>query len=301
MILSIIIPVYNIESYLCQCINSLLCDNKNYEIILVDDGSTDNSPQICDDFAQKYEFIHSFHKQNGGVSSARNYGLRKAVGEYIYFVDGDDWISGFQNIFNFLVDAELIGVNYDRITDDGQILFTHHCTCDTIAVNDYPLYYERHFHALWGFIFKRDIIDSLNLKLCEDLAYAEDWVFVVNYLSHIKEIKMIHNAIYKYRIGRKGSAMSKKYNASQVLLHFKALDLINSITPIRENKKYYNNEYIECFSYVLNIVRHNALILKGYRVHKLIKQQCSLKILMLHNLKLIIKIMFVYIKFLFIK
>ena len=91
--ISIIIPVYNVEQYLEQCLDSILRQTyKNYEIILVDDGSSDNSGVICDKFAFKYSFIHVIHKTNGGLSSARNAGLDVATGSYVLFVDSDDYI-----------------------------------------------------------------------------------------------------------------------------------------------------------------------------------------------------------------
>lgn len=90
---SIIIPVYNVEKYLEQCVNSILAQTyKNLEIILVDDGSPDNCPQICDDFAAKDQRIKVIHKKNGGLSSARNAGLDVATGEYVMFIDSDDFI-----------------------------------------------------------------------------------------------------------------------------------------------------------------------------------------------------------------
>ncbi len=92
-LLTIVIPVYNVEKYLKRCLESILIQEwKNYDIILVDDGSTDRSPQICDDYVKAYDFISVIHKENGGLSDARNTGLSQAKGEYVYFPDSDDWI-----------------------------------------------------------------------------------------------------------------------------------------------------------------------------------------------------------------
>lgn len=92
--LSIIIPVYNVEDYLHRCVESILAqDYYDYEIILVDDGSTDSSGTICDELAKKHSFIHVIHKSNGGISSARNAGLENAVGKYIWFIDSDDYVA----------------------------------------------------------------------------------------------------------------------------------------------------------------------------------------------------------------
>ena len=92
-LLTVVIPVYNVEKYLDRCLKSILIQEwKNYDIILVDDGSTDRSPQICDDYVKAYDFISVIHKENGGLSEGRNTGLSQAKGEYIYFPDSDDWL-----------------------------------------------------------------------------------------------------------------------------------------------------------------------------------------------------------------
>ena len=92
-LLTVVIPVYNVEKYLKRCIESILVQEwKHYDILLVDDGSTDHSPQICDDYVKAYDFISVIHKENGGLSEARNTGISHAKGEYVYFPDSDDWL-----------------------------------------------------------------------------------------------------------------------------------------------------------------------------------------------------------------
>lgn len=293
--LSIIIPVYNIKDYLPQCIGSLLCERADYEIILVDDGSTDGSSLICDEYASQYNFIAVYHKENGGVSSARNLGLDKAHGEYIYFVDGDDWVEDFNSIFSMLDSSELFGVNYDVIDKECNVVKSHKAKCGKIAVNDYSRYYERHSHALWAFIFRKEIIDRLQLRFCKDLKYAEDWVFAVGYLSQICYIKTLPGITYKYRMSREGSAMNQKYDTQQILLHFKAFDMIKVIKPIHECKQYYNKEFHECFSYVLNIVIKNLSILDKKQIQKMIRNRLSLTMLSTYNFKFMFKTIIAYI------
>lgn len=104
--LSVIVPVYNVEAYLEQCLDSIVKQTyKNIEIILVDDGSTDRSGDICDKYAVLYEFITVYHKENGGLSSARNYGLEKALGEYLAFIDSDDWVK--ESMFEVMVEGAI--------------------------------------------------------------------------------------------------------------------------------------------------------------------------------------------------
>lgn len=92
-LLTVVIPVYNVEKYLKRCLESILSQEwKCYDILLIDDGSTDNSPQICDNYVKEYDFISVIHKENSGLSEARNTGILHAKGEYVYFPDSDDWI-----------------------------------------------------------------------------------------------------------------------------------------------------------------------------------------------------------------
>jgi glycosyltransferase involved in cell wall biosynthesis len=123
-ILTVVIPVYNVEKYLKRCIESILIQEwKNYDILLVDDGSTDSSPQICDDYAKAYDFISVIHKKNGGLSAARNTGISNAEGEYVYFLDSDDWIE--PNTFSDL--AEVIESDqYDIISFNQEFVKSEH-------------------------------------------------------------------------------------------------------------------------------------------------------------------------------
>ena len=123
-LLTVVIPVYNVEKYLKRCIESILIQEwKNYDILLVDDGSTDNSPQICEDYAKAYDIISVIHKENGGLSEARNTGISNAEGEYVYFLDSDDWIE--PNTFSDL--AEVIESDqYDIISFNQEFVKSEH-------------------------------------------------------------------------------------------------------------------------------------------------------------------------------
>lgn len=126
-LLTVVIPVYNVEKYLKRCIDSILIQEwKHYDILLVDDGSTDNSPQICDDYAKAYDFISVIHKENGGLSAARNTGISNAEGEYVYFPDSDDWIE--PNTFSDLAEViesdqyDIISFNREFVKSEDDII-----------------------------------------------------------------------------------------------------------------------------------------------------------------------------------
>ena len=116
-LLTVVIPVYNVEKYLKRCVESVLVQEwHNYDILLVDDGSTDSSPQICDDYVKAYDFISVIHKENGGLSEARNTGILHAKGEYVYFPDSDDWLEPqtFTELAEVLESQEFELVSFNR-------------------------------------------------------------------------------------------------------------------------------------------------------------------------------------------
>lgn len=116
-LLTVVIPVYNVEKYLKRCVESVLFQEwHNYDILLVDDGSTDSSPQICDDYAKVYDFISVIHKKNGGLSEARNTGISHAKGDYVYFPDSDDWLEPqtFKELADVLESQEFDIVSFNR-------------------------------------------------------------------------------------------------------------------------------------------------------------------------------------------
>ena len=126
--ISVIVPIYNVENYLRRCVDSILKSTyENLEIILVDDGSTDECPTICDDYAKKDPRIKVIHKKNGGLSDARNKGLDIATGEYISFIDSDDYIesSMFQRIFEAIStkDVDLVFIREKSVNVEGKTIY----------------------------------------------------------------------------------------------------------------------------------------------------------------------------------
>ena len=144
-LVSIIVPVYNVEKYIDRCINSIIDqDYANWELILIDDGSTDNSGKRCDQYASERSNIYVIHQKNQGVSTARNVGIQIAKGEYFLFVDSDDWISPqmLSSMLGKNKDADLIVCDsYDVITDeDGNNTIKPHRTWGKSITND--MYYD---------------------------------------------------------------------------------------------------------------------------------------------------------------
>ena len=190
---SIVIPVYNVESYLKECIESILSQTyKNYEIILVDDGSTDNSPKICDDYEEKYQNILVIHNKNGGASSARNAGTKKAVGEYIIYMDSDDFILDKE----FLKKLEECKFSYSLAIKEKSYV-------DKITV----LVKENAFFGMpWNRVTRKEILLKNKIEFEEGLV-GEDMDWNYNVILNSSSIDFIDEPMIAYR-QREGSVTS---------------------------------------------------------------------------------------------
>lgn len=182
-LISIIIPVYKVEKYLSKCLDSVLAQTyKNLEIILVDDGSPDACGEICDQYAQRDSRVNVFHKPNGGVSSARNAGLDRASGEYIYFVDGDDYIEPnlCQRVVELLElhDADIVTFDCWRVTEEGTRLGGTETISDGLIVPEAALAELMKGHInnySWNKIYRRYIFDDIRFpegRVWEDVAIS---------------------------------------------------------------------------------------------------------------------------------
>lgn len=199
---SIIVPIYNMEQYLNRCLESIINQTyENIEIILINDGSKDNSLEICKNYAKKDNRIMIIDQKNSGVSSARNSGLDKATGEYLAFVDPDDWIDkdGIEKMVDFelkqkcdiaffdykinneIQKSEKVNLEYTKETKDEFIKL--------LISGDVPGY-------LWRLLIKKDITKKIKFKL--DLPMAEDLVFILEILKNANSINKSNEAYYNY-------------------------------------------------------------------------------------------------------
>lgn len=206
MLISVIIPVYNSEKYLEKCLDSVLAQTfTDFEVLLINDGSADESGNICDDYAQKDSRIRVFHKHNGGVSAARNLGLNNAKGEWICFMDSDDYLNA--NYLKALLDSvknndslDLAIHGFKRISKKGEtiITFGNHI----VRADDYHNLFDKIEVFKYGYPFskfyKRDLITQHGIRFPENYSFAEDLSFFLNYLSYSDIIKFENVANYNY-------------------------------------------------------------------------------------------------------
>jgi glycosyltransferase involved in cell wall biosynthesis len=205
---SIIIPVYNAKEYLADCIESVINQSYNkLEILLIDDGSKDESGLICDNYAKKDKRIKVFHTENKGVSHARNIGLSQATKAYIQFVDSDDRIK--ENMTETLVNqmeanpVELVVCGYDRITQymnhrdrffDKEEIYTNKAYLVNTLKEPKGYYYG----VIWNKLFKREVIIQNNILFDTKLNLGEDFIFNIDYLKCIQKVSVVNKRLYIY-------------------------------------------------------------------------------------------------------
>lgn len=201
MNISIIVPVYNTEKYLKECIGSILAQTyTDFELLLVDDGSTDNSGEICDEYAQKDSRVRVFHKENGGASSARNLGIEEAHGEYLHFVDADDFV--LMGAYEYLNTVIHEYSHPDIICFKSQRDSAGVAKWEKADESFYPDMHqgvreEAFLSTIWGKVFRREFVLKSMVKFCS-IMYAEDVDFVWNLMRHEGTLLVSSAVLYSY-------------------------------------------------------------------------------------------------------
>lgn len=244
---SVIVPVYNVEKYLDKCLNSLVNqDFDNYEIIIVNDGSPDNSETIINKYEKKYkDKVRSYKKKNGGISSARNFGLEKSTGSYLMFVDSDDYVA--TNYISSLYN-EAISNDYDivmcdvikKFEDKEEILHAMNCN-DKNTINNYLL----SLPATWNKIYKKSLFNDNGIIYPVGVNCGEDLTTTVRLLINTKNIGYINKPLYYY-VQRDNSIMNqKKYNPK----NFDVFTSLNILVKYFKDKRFYD-DYVEEIEYL---------------------------------------------------
>ncbi len=204
MLLSIIIPAYNAATYLEKCISSLLCTSSYlYEIIIINDGSTDNTADIACSYASQYSFVKYIEQKNAGVSSARNAGLKVATGKYITFVDADDELLELPTILKTLADSDydLIIGDFHEIKPDGTIVRSRQLSksiSDNLELLNKELLGNYLLNTCWGKFYLNCIIQEQQIKFPLQVKMGEDLIFVLHYMQYVNTFHCIPVYIYNY-------------------------------------------------------------------------------------------------------
>ena len=248
--ISIIIPIYNVEKYLEKCLNTIINQTyKNLEIILIDDGSTDNSSTICDEYCKKDKRIKVIHKNNEGVSSARNKGIELSKGKYIVFIDPDDYVTDdhIEGLYDCIIsnNVDLVISNLIDIDEDGIILNNERkksflmnkdqCLKELLSEDNF-------YHVCCGNMYRRDLLEKIRFN-CE-YSIAEDLDFLYRYIKHIRSAYFLSENTYYY-LKREdsitNSAYGEKWNDELKICNF----IINETCKLDNDlHKYAKKKYI---------------------------------------------------------
>ncbi|WP_101689935.1 glycosyltransferase family 2 protein [Dysgonomonas massiliensis] len=257
--ISIIIPIYNTEQYLVECIESILNQSfSDFELILVNDGSTDASGNICDLYASKDVRIKVFHQVNGGVSSARNIGLDNALGDWVCFVDADDYIK--QDFLKSLIVKE---------SDDVDIIYGSWllCSSDKTVISEGHAFVEQkysgntfknvfgetkliNFGFPWAKIFRRQIITENSIRFNLKLSLSEDRLFFYQFLYHTKGIIFVSTPQYCHR--KIGGLATKVYDYKNESFRYSVINAEGY--KLKEYFKMSNKEYFPFFLYHMTYI-----------------------------------------------
>lgn len=263
-ILSIIIPVYNAESHIGKCLKSIVCNqNSQFEVIVVDDGSKDQSLRICKEYECSDQRICVYMQKNSGVSSARNKGLDHAKGKYVTFCDADDYY--IENGIDLLIDIlkqnhnELFLMAFYQQQENHQTLtkkLPELCPNGNLSIknikdNFWLLLNGGMLNAPWNKVFLRERIEVLGLRFREDVTFSEDGIFNVTYLKSITDIMFVNQPIYNYVI-HQGQVSQKKVNNFFYMM-CQAYDCIDEfISEERMDEQY----WLEWFKVIKNTFYH---------------------------------------------
>lgn len=274
---SIIIPVYNVEDYLEECIKSLISQSyKNIEIILINDGSTDHSLEICNILKDNDNRIIVINQVNSGVSVARNVGLNRATGEYVLFVDSDDFVQKefVQKMVSAIVDVDIAICAYIenyKISTIAHKVVQNEIIIDNITAINMML--DRNYYGgyLWNKIFKKSIIEENNITFDTNIHMCEDLLFVSKYLCNCKNARIIPDLLYNYRMRESSAVWNKKnkkyeslfisynelyklFKGNNIPLEFLKYEILNSIYSnninIRKVKKYFSYNLFKSYKQV---------------------------------------------------
>lgn len=214
--ISVIVPVYNAEKYLHRCVDSILAQTFNdFELLLIDDGSKDSSGEICDEYARKDERVKVWHKENGGVSSARNVGLENARGEWVTFSDSDDWLE--PNAFAYY-DVMTKKYSFDYLYC-GYFLNDVEGIPDKDGSLDIPNFIERHeCDKLWYGVYSNAIIQNGRIRFNEKITLAEDKLFNYQFLKSCQKVYVSRLCFYRYSFGNTQSLSFKGFDIDNFLL-----------------------------------------------------------------------------------
>ena len=265
---TVIIPVYNSGKYISKCIESVLSQTyKNIEIILVNDGSKDNSGEICEKYKSLDKRIQVFHRVNSGVSASRNYGISKSTGKYICFIDSDDWIESrfIENFFKNGIEIDYQFVTQGILFDDLTKTWPFFEYDDQLVTKDNLLISKNKIidnGCPVGKLFKREILEKYEIEFPNEISFHEDHVFVLKYINHVSKLYLVSGAYYHYmKIGEVTLSSNRKYpNIDLCIASRLMFDEFNKIVDVWriKDRNFMKNQYSLLVAYHIYKALHES-------------------------------------------
>ena len=256
---SIIVPVYNAEKYILECLESIANqENANFEVILINDGSTDNSKIICEKFCQKDKRFKLINQDNLGVSKTRNRALQLVTGKYIIFVNSYNILkkNALKEIFEHATNKQLVCYGYTKMYKNKNENVLLIDSTDDFNKIEREIVLENSIGGyLWNKMFLTSIIKKNNIQFKEDINYCEDLLFVAEYLSSISKVIYINKSLYYYRM-RKNSLTYNFFNSNEGSI-LKAYSLL--IEWYKDKKEFYWNlqlKYLVFYNKLKNVIKN---------------------------------------------
>ena len=245
---SVIVPIYKIERYLRQCIDSILAQTfTDFEMLLIDDGSPDECPAICDEYAKKDSRIRVFHKPNGGLTSARNYGLDNAKGDWIMHIDGDDWIEPtyIEELYDTAIknDADIAICGFRFAYEDGSFVIEHPTIWDDNKSTSLNRYIASVWTTAWGSIHKSSLYKDNSIRSPKNITFCEDFHLMVRLCYFADKVVSIDSPLYNYR-----------QQSSSIMHYLNEKTWRNELTAYKEIIDFFRNQgefkkYIKAMSW----------------------------------------------------
>lgn len=282
---SIIVPMYNCSLYIDKCICSLINQTyKNLEIILVNDGSTDNSLEKIEEYQKQDNRIKVITQNNKGVSSARNTGIKNSTGEYIAFVDSDDYLD--DNVIELLVtnieNDTLLRINYKKITTNDELIVK--TSKKEYSIDEYILgiLTSKIGGFCWGYLFEKCKIEYFD----ENTSYLEDALFLINYLNKISKIKTIDNTYYNYQFNQNSITKTNCRIIKNIIDFDYSLNKLKNIIKIKGISNVFNKKKIKLIeSELAKLDKTNIKeVLNNKEIIKIIKSLYKEKITILEKI-----------------
>jgi len=281
MDISVIIPVYNVEQYLRRCVDSVLRqEDVSLEIILVDDGSTDSSRRMCDEYVANHPEIKCIHTPNAGPSTAKNIGYDIAVGEYVAFIDSDDEIK--PNMFSLMLqsgyrhNADIVCCNYIQIDEDGKLSHTKYTGSEYVLTQEEALkailIKDKIYSQCWTKIYKRQTMQEHGIRNTDGLKTEEDFVYNIQAFACSKTVCIVDKPLYIYT--HRSKSLSKDYYRDHISQYIDnrifRLELVDKIIHeqfphLQEYSTYH------CIFYYNELIGRICLFPKLYNDHRVQK------------------------------